>query len=137
MDETKQLIEIGLGDGEGERYTLAIIFKETEEVAGFIRIYDISKKNRTCEIEFIVGKKWKNAGKEELYAEAINNIASYILENGFDVITYECCDGSELYDINVKILENTEFKKEAVLHKRIINEETGKKSNKIIYSIFK
>ena len=112
MDETKQLIEIGLGDGEGERYTLAIIFKETEEVAGFIRIYDISKKNRTCENESVVGKKWKNAEKEELYAEAINNIASYILEN-------------------------TEFKKEAVLHKRIINEETGKKSNKIIYSIFK
>ena len=44
VDETKQMIEIGLGDGEGERYTLAIIFKETEEVAVFIRIYDISKK---------------------------------------------------------------------------------------------
>ena len=37
VEETKQLIEVGLGDGEGERYTLAIIFKETEEVAGFIQ----------------------------------------------------------------------------------------------------
>lgn len=65
VDETKQMIEIWLGDDEGERYTLAIIFKETEEVAGFIRIYDISKKNRTCKIELIVGKKWLNAGKEK------------------------------------------------------------------------
>ena len=65
VGETKQMIEIWLGDDEGERYTLAIIFKETEEVAGFIRIYDISKKNRTCKIELIVGKKWLNAGKEK------------------------------------------------------------------------
>ena len=65
VGETKQMIEIWLGDDEGERYTLAIIFKETEEVAGFIRIYDISKKNRTCKIELIVGKKWLNAAKEK------------------------------------------------------------------------
>ena len=32
------MIEIGLGDGEGERYTLAIIFKGTEEVAGITRV---------------------------------------------------------------------------------------------------
>ena len=131
------MIEIWLGDGEGERYTIAIIFKETEEVAGFIRIYDMSLKNKTCKIRFIVGKKWLNSGKERLYAEAINNIASYLLKNGYDVVSYECNDGSEFYKTNLKILEYTSFEKEAVLHKRIINENTGEKSNPIIYSIFK
>ena len=29
VDETRQMIEVGLGDGEGEIYTVAIIFKET------------------------------------------------------------------------------------------------------------
>lgn len=67
--------------------------------------------------------------KKKLYAKVINNITSYILESGFDVITYECWDGTELYNINVKVLENTEFKKKAVLHKRIINGETGEKKN--------
>ena len=136
-EETKKMIEIGLGDGEGERYTIAIIFKETKEVAGFIRIYDICTKNKTCKIEFVVGKKWLNAGKEKLYAEAINSMSDYILKNGFDVISYECSDGSEFYKTDVKILENTDFKKEAVLHKRIINAETGEKSNEVIYSILK
>lgn len=137
VDETKQMIEIGLGDGEGERYTLAIIFKETEEVAGFIRIYDMSTKNKTCKLGFVVGKKWLNAGKEKLYAEAINNISSYLLDNGFDVISCECSDGSEFYKIKVKILEDTDFEKEAVLHQRIINEVTGEEHNKIIYSLFR
>lgn len=137
VDETRQMIEIGLGDGEGERYTVAIIFKETNEVTGFIRIYDISTKNKTCKIRFVVGKKWLNAGKEKLYSEAINAIASNLLENGFDVISYECCDGTEFYKIKVKILENTDFKQEAVLHQRIVNEETGEKNNKVIYSIIK
>ena len=86
VEETKQLIEVGLGDGEGERYTLAIIFKETEEVAGFIRIYEISTKNKTCKIEFVVGKKWINAGKERLYAEAINDIVFHLFEKDFDVV---------------------------------------------------
>ena len=111
-EETKQMIEIGLGDGKGERYTLAIIFKGTEEVAGFIRIYDISSKNKTCKIEFVVGKSWVNAGKEKLYAEAINDIVFHLFEKGFDVISYECCDGSELYKINEKVLEYTDFEKE-------------------------
>ena len=121
-EETKQMIEIGLGDGKGERYTLAIIFKGTEEVAGFIRIYDISSKNKTCKIEFVV---------------AINDIVSHLFEKGFDVISYECCDGSELYKINEKVLEYTDFEKEAILHNRIVNEKTGEKNNKVIYSIIK
>lgn len=97
----------------------------------------MSLKNKTCKIRFIVGKKWLNSGKERLYAEAINNIASYLLKNGYDVVSYECNDGSEFYKTNLKILEYTSFEKEAVLHKRIINENTGEKSNPIIYSIFK
>ena len=137
VDETRKMIEIGLGDGEGERYTIAIIFKETKEVAGFIRVYEISTKNKTCKIGFVVGKKWLNTGKENLYADAINNIASYLLNSGFDVVSYECNDGSEFYETNLKILEKTGFEKEAVLHKRIINTKTGEKSNKVIYSIFK
>ena len=137
VDETKKMIEIGLGDGEGEKYTVAVIFKETEEVSGFIRIYDISTKNKICKIRFVVGKKWLNLGKEKLYAEAINNITSYLLENGFDVVSYECNDGSEFYKTNLKILDYTNFRKEAVLHNRIIDENTGEKSNKIIYSIVK
>ena len=137
VDETKQMIEIGLGDGEGERYTVAIIFKETNEATGFIRIYDISTKNKTCKIRCVVGKKWLNTGKEKLYSEAISTITSNLLENGFDVVSYECCDGSEFYKTNVKILENTDFEQEAVLHQRVVNEETGEKSNKVIYSIFK
>lgn len=93
----------------------------------------MSTKNKTCKIRFVVGKKWLNLGKEKLYAEAINNIALYLLENGFDVVSYECNDGSEFYKINLKILEYTNFEKEAVLHKRIINEDTEEKSNKVKY----
>ena len=49
----------------------------------------------------------------------------------------ECCDGSELYKINEKVLEYTDFEKEAILHNRIVNEKTGEKNNKVIYSIIK
>ena len=62
---------------------------------------------------------------------------SHLFEKGFDVISYECCDGSELYKINEKVLEYTDFEKEAILHNRIVNEKTGEKNNKVIYSIIK
>ena len=110
---------------------------KTDEVTGFIRVYDISTKNKTCKIRFVVGKRLLNTGKEKLYAEAINNIAFYLLNNGFDIVSYECNDGSEFYKTNVKILDGTNFKKEAILHQRIVDEETGEKSNKVIYSMFK
>ena len=45
-------------------------------------------------------------------------------------------DYPEFYKIKVKILEDTDFEKEAVLHQRIINEVTGEEHNKIIYSLF-
>ncbi len=137
VEETRKMIEIGLGDGEEERYTVAIIFKKTEELAGFIRIYDISMKNKTCKIGFIVGEKWLNAGKEKLYSEAIRKMVSHLFEKGLEVISYEYYDTKEFCKINKEIIEDSGFEKEAVLHKRKIDSDTGKKCDKIIYAIFK
>ena len=61
----------------------------------------------------------------------------HLFEKDFDVISYECCDESELYKINEKVLEYTGFKKEAILHNRIVNGKTGEKNNKVIYSVMK
>lgn len=136
-EETREMIEMGLGDGEGERYTIAIIFKETMELAGFIRVYEISTENKTCKIEFVAGKKWYDANKDEFYVEAINNIVSRLLRDGFDVVSYVYCNIHDDKKLKTRIIEKAGFEKEAVLHNRIVDKSTGKKYDKVVYTIFK
>lgn len=136
-EETREMIEMGLGDGEAERYTIAVIFKDTMELAGFIRIYEISLENKTCKIEFVVGKKWQEANKDEFYVEAINNIVFRLLRDGFDVVSYVHYNMHEDNDLKVRIIKEAGFEKEAVLHDRIVDKKTGKKYDKVVYTIFK
>lgn len=136
-EETREMIEMGLGDGEGERYTVAVIFKETMELAGFIRIYEISLENKTCKIEFIVGKKWRDAGKEDWFVEAIDNIVSRLFRDGFDVVSYVFYNTEEKGTLAIRIIEKVGFEKEAVLRDRLIDKTTGRKCDKVVYSIFK
>jgi len=107
-EETREMIEMGLGDGEGERYTIAVIFKDTMELAGFIRIYEISLENKTCKIEFVVGKKWQEANKDEFYVEAINNIVKFVLEEENLKILEEHTNISEKEKIEIRTLKKGE-----------------------------
>ena len=134
VEETEEIIEKGLGDSNADQYTMAIIFKDVNQLAGFIRISEISLKNKTCKINFLVGKKWTDAGKEDLYAEAIKKVTSLLIRDGFNVVTYVYKDISENNKRNISIIEKAGFEEEAVLHKRIIDLKTGEKKDKIFFS---
>ena len=62
-------------------------------------------------------------------------IEHLIIDKDFNVVTYEYY--SNMDEINKPILEDIGMKKEAVLKERKIDEKTGEKLDRIIYSSFK
>ena len=51
VNETREIIQIGLGDEE-ESATWAIELKETNDLVGYIRAYEASITNKTCKISW-------------------------------------------------------------------------------------
>ena len=132
VNETREIIEMGLGDEE-ESATWAIELKETHELVGYIRIYEASTINKTCKTNWAIGYKWLGQG---ISNEAMKSVIEYlIMEKGYNVIVYEYY--SNIDSICKPILEDIGMKREAVLKERKINSKTGEKLDKIIYSILK
>ena len=132
VNETREIIQIGLGDEE-ESATWAIELKENHELAGYIREYEASVTNKTCKINWVVGYKWLN---QNIVTEAVKKVIEHLIINkDYNVVTYEYY--SNMDKINKPILEDIGMKKEAVLKDRKIDEKTGEKLDKIIYSAYK
>ena len=132
VNETREIIEIGLGDEE-ESATWAIELKENHDLVGYIRVYEVSIANKICKISWEIEYKWLGQG---ISIEAMKSVIEHlIIDKDFNVVTYEYY--SNMDTINKPILEDIGMKKEAVLQERKIDAKTGKKLDKIIYSSFK
>lgn len=112
----------------------AIEDKQKREVIGYINASERSEANRICKFKCGIALNLAQSG---LLEEALKVVINYLLNTGkFDVIACEFFDGcKKIVEAKSKILENVGMVKEAVLHKRIINNKTGLAENKIIYSI--
>lgn len=133
MEETKQMIQMGMGQENEDWYTWAIELKETQEVIGFIRVYEESKKNKNCKIRWMLGYNWWNKGYTE---EALKEVIKYTFEQ--KDINIIICDFMENIEYRVrKTLEQIGMTKEATLKQRRYDSKTGKFLNEIIYSITK
>ena len=131
IEETKRIIQNGLGEDNSDTYTWAIVLKDTFKPIGFIRLYEISRKNKNCKIIWAVGKKWWNLG---ISVEALKEVIRYLLEEqGFNIIISEYY--SDIEKIKSDILKQVGMIEEARLKARKIDESTGKIYEKIIYSI--
>lgn len=131
IEETKKIIQIGLGEINDDTYTWAIELKATKELVGFVRLYEVCKENKKCKIIWTLGYKWWQKG---ISNQAIKEIIKYLFEEeGFNIVVAE--HYSNIDDLRSPILKNVGMEKEAVLKARKVDTKTGKVLDKIIYSI--
>lgn len=136
VEDTAIMVASFIKEYEMNELIWAIEDKETKEVIGFINAFERSDKNKICKFKSGIALRCVNSG---LWEEALTEICNYLVnEKKFEVLISEFYDGNEeLTKIKSKVLENIGMTREAVLHRRMINEKTGKAENKIIYSMFK
>lgn len=133
IEETKKIIQAGLGDEGEDIFTWAIVMKEANIPVGFVRIYEAVPKDKICKLTWTVEKKLRHKG---ISNEAIRKVMEYMFEKkGFELIVVEYF--SPLDELSKPVLEELGMKKEAELRQRKIYQKTGEKINKIIYSITK
>ena len=131
VEETKKIIQIGLGEPDDDTYTWAIELKNTKELVGFVRLYEVSKENKKCKIIWALGYKWWHKG---ISNQAIKEIIKYLFnEQGFNLVVAEHYSNTE--DLRSPILKDVGMEKEATLKARKVDSKTGKVLDKIIYSI--
>lgn len=136
IHETETMVASFIKEYEMNELIWAIEEKNTSEVIGYINAFERSDANKVCKIKFGIALNRVDTGFME---EALEVIIDYLFnKKNFDVIISEFYDGcKKLIQIKCNILENVGMTKEAVLHKRKINNKTGVAENKVIYSIFK
>lgn len=132
IEETKKIIQIGLGEIDDDTYTWAIELKATKELVGFVRLYEVCKENKKCKIIWTLGYKWWHKG---ISNQAIKEIIKYLFEEeGFNVVVAE--HYSDMENLRSPILKDVGMEKEATLKARKVDRKTGKILDKIIYSVF-
>lgn len=133
--ETEKMVSSFIKEYEMNELIWAIEYKETNEVVGFFNAFEKSEQNKICKFKFGIALNYVYTG---LMEEALTEICNYLFnKKNMNVLISEFYDGNkELIEIKSKMLENVGFTREAILHKRKINEKTGKAENKIIYSKF-
>lgn len=136
IGETETMVGSFIKEYEMNELIWAIENKKTNEVIGFFNAFEKSEKNKICKFKFGIALDYVYTGFME---EALTEICNYLFNaKKINVLITEFYDGNkELKEMKSNILENVGFTREAILHKRKINEKTGKAENKIIYSKFK
>lgn len=136
IGETDIMINSSIKGYELGEFAWAIEEKQTKHVIGYIKVGEISLKNKICKLKFKVGKEWANKG---LIEEAIEKVIQYLFNTkDFCTIVSKFYDGNEwIKDTKTRILKNVGMKQEAILRNRKINAVTGKVENLIIFSILK
>lgn len=130
IEETKKIIQKGLGEINDDTYTWAIELKNTKELVGFVRLYEVCKENKRCKIIWTLGYKWWHKG---ISNQAIKEIIRYLFEEeGFNVVVAE--HYSDMEKLRSPILKEAGMKKEATLKARKVDSKTGKILDKVIYS---
>lgn len=131
IEETRKIIRIGLGENNEDTYAWAIELKDSKELVGFVRIYEICRKNKKCKIIWTLGYKWWHKG---ISNKAIREITRYLFEEeGFNIVVAE--HYSDMEELRSPILKDAGMVKEATLKARKVDTKTGKILDKIIYSV--
>ena len=83
IEETKKIIQAGLGDEGEDIFTWAIVMKEANIPVGFVRIYEAVPKDKICKLTWTVEKKLRHKG---ISNEAIRKVMEYMFEKkGFEL----------------------------------------------------
>ncbi len=133
--EAKMLITSAIKETENGVTFWIIEKKNSNEIIGYIKLQDRSKKDKKCEVAFYFLENWREDGTPE---EVLKRVIDFV----FSKEEYETII-TKFYDRNEKntklthsVLTNVGMKKEGILRNRLINDE-GKKVDKHIYSILK
>ena len=136
IQETNMMVISSIKEYELGEPAWAIEEKLTNHIIGYIRVSEISIKNKICKLKFKIGKEWANKG---LIEEALEKVIQYLFnKQNFSTIVSKFYDGNEwIKNIKTKVLRNVGMKQEAILRNRKVNTITGKTENLIVFSILK
>ena len=111
------------------------IIKETKQLIGYVKMSMASYEYKKCNVIYYILSEYE----EEFEKDALQEIVNYLLkEEGFETIIFGFYDTDiDRTNFNKKVLKRIGAKKEGVLRNRKVNPLTGKKDNKLIYSIIK
>ena len=117
---------------ESHTYKWVVYVKELDEIIGTI---DVVRKNinfRTCEIGYCYGSIFWNKGYG---TEALKAVLEYLFNKvGFELIEIK---HQEENPASGRVMQKAGLKYETKLRERIIDKETKKRANLVVYSLTK
>ena len=133
--ETKAIIMSAIRDSDSNLPIWIIEIKETKQLIGYVKMSMASYEYKKCNVIYYILSEYE----EEFEKDALQEIVNYLLkEEGFETIIFGFYDTDiDRTNFNKKVLKRIGAKKEGVLRNRKVNPLTGKKDNKLIYSIIK
>ena len=133
VEVTKKLFK-DWEDRYNEPYTYkwVVYVKELDQIIGTIDIVDKKVVNKTCEIGYCYGSKFWNKGYG---TEALKKVLEFLFNTvGFELIEIK---HQEENSASGRIMQKAGLKYETTLRERILDKETKKRANLVIYSLTK
>ena len=130
IEKTKMIIKSAINEYYTDEPIWAVEEKENKNLVGSISVCNYSRKNKMCNISWMMSYKyWDNI----FMKDALTQIFKFLFTKK-DIELIECSYYEENKNNSI-ILDEIGMRKEAVLRDRRINEKTNEKENFVIYSI--
>ena len=130
IEKTKMIIKSAINEYYTDEPIWAVEEKENKNLVGSISVCNYSRKNKMCNISWMMSYKyWDNT----FMKDALTQILKFLFTKK-DIELIECSYYEENKNNSI-ILDEIGMRKEAVLRDRRINEKTNEKENFVIYSI--
>ena len=130
IEKTKMIIKSAINEYYTDEPIWAVEEKENKNLVGSISVCNYSRKNKMCNISWMMSYKyWDNT----FMKDALTQIFKFLFTKK-DIELIECSYYEENKNNSI-ILDEIGMRKEAVLRDRRINEKTNEKENFVIYSI--
>lgn len=132
IEQTKVIIKSAINEYYTDEPIWAVEDKQTRCLVGSIRVNNYSKKNKMCNISWIISAKYLDS---DFMKEALGQIFNFLfLKKNIELIE---CSYYEQNNNSFNVLEKIGMTREATLRDRRINEKTCEKESFVIYSINK
>lgn len=132
VEETKEIVKMWINNYENNFYQWVVELKETHEIIGSIGAVNVREKDLNVEIGYCYGKKYWNKGYG---SEALKKIIEFFIkECGCHLVEAMYMSDNPA---SGKVMEKVGMTKETSLRDRIVNKETDKLNDLIVYSITK
>ena len=132
--QTKKIIENWINEYKTNinTYNWIVELKESKEIIGSISCVKVDLKNEICEIGYAYGSKFWNKG----YAtEVLKKVIDYLInEEGFYTVFAEHLTSNL---VSSKVIKKSGMIYEGTLKNRMIDKNTGKHEDLLVYSISK